>query len=110
MTALLICLLCAGVGVLLVWPSYPAERGTWWVGPGTRHTRAGRIRLFVGDGLLVGGLLAALIVEVISFPPSSIDVAVLVVQAGLLIAAVVQMVRHLRAHRLGPSSSEPERT
>ncbi len=110
MTAVLICLVCAGVGVLLVWPSYPAERGAWWVGPGTRHSRAGRIRLLVGDVLLVGGLLVGLIVEVISFPPSSFDVAVLVMQAGLLVAAVVQVVRHVRAQRLGPSSSGPRRT
>jgi hypothetical protein len=110
MTVLLICLVCAGAGVLLMWPSYPAEEGTWWIGPGTRHSRAGRIRLLVGDVLLVGGLLAALIVEVIDFPPSSFEVAVLVVQAGLLTAAVVQMVRHLRAHRVGPSSSGPRRT
>jgi hypothetical protein len=103
MTAVLICLVCAGVGALLVWPSYPVDQGKWWLGPGTRHSRAGRIRLFVGDVLLVGGLLAALIVEVLSFPPSSFDVAVLVLQAGLLTAAVVQVVRHLRAQRLGPN-------
>ena len=54
---LLIFLIVAAVGVFLMWPGRSGT-DSWWIGSGTRDSRGGRIRLLIGDVLLIGGLIA----------------------------------------------------
>jgi hypothetical protein len=99
--ALLICLIVAAIGVFLMWPGRP-DTTSWWIGSGTRDSRAGRIRLLIGDVLLIGGLIGTTVVQLIGVRWGVGVAIMLVVQAVLVLLVVRLAVRHWRSTRNVP--------
>lgn len=105
--ALLVFLIISAVGVFLMWPGQPGTN-SWWIGSGTRDSRAGRTRLRIGDGLLIGGLVGTIVVQLIGARSGVGVVIILVLQAVLVLLVVRQAVRHWRSTRNVPVADEPE--
>ncbi|WP_102145708.1 hypothetical protein [Mycobacterium hubeiense] len=92
MVAILICLCVAAVGVLVLWPGRPGTGG-WWIGPGIRDSQAGRVRLLIGDALLIVGLAGAVVAQLVTVPFGIGSAVTLVVQLILLALTVRVAVR-----------------
>lgn len=101
-------LVLAGAGVLIGWPGAPGS-DSWWVGPGQRSSRRGRLRQVVGDGVTVVGLLGAVVSQfVLAGPPGVLGVVSLVV--GLMVVAVMVWVlarRYVGSRRVSAGESTP---
>ncbi|NTY62159.1 hypothetical protein [Mycolicibacterium sphagni] len=98
---LLIFLIVAAVGVFLMWPGRSGT-DSWWIGSGTRDSRGGRIRLLIGDVLLIGGLIGTTVVQLIGVRWGVGVVIMLVVQVVLVLLVGRLAVRHWRSTRNAP--------
>jgi hypothetical protein len=95
MIAAYLCLIVAGIGVLATWPGRPGT-DSWWIGPGTRDSRGGRIRMAVADALMVSGLVGAIVVQLFAVSFGMAEVLLVGAQLVLLGFTIGFVVRHWR--------------
>lgn len=99
-------LVLAGVGVLIGWPGVPGS-DSWWVGPGRRSSRRGRLRQVVGDSVTVVGMLGAVVWQFgLTGPPGVVGVVSLVV--GLMVVGLMVWVlarRYVGSRRVSAGES-----
>lgn len=101
-------LVLAGVGVLIGWPGVPGS-DSWWVGPGRRSSRRGRMRQVIGDSVTVVGLLGAVVSQFVLAGPRGV-VGVVSLGVGLLVVGLLVWVlarRYVVWRRVSVGESSP---
>lgn len=99
-------LVLSAVGVLLCWPGRPGT-DSWWLGPGRRSSRQGRVRQVVGDVLAVVGLAGCVVAQFVLAGPRGVGGVVLLVVELVLIGLLARMVvrRHIGLRRTASGGS-----